>query len=321
MERATSMVAFFIGGRMAEENTATEISEESNQPEVTEISQSVDQPEATSEAAVDSQSTAESTTDNWWDTNGLDEPTARKIKDIQTQYNKKSEELKQARGSSEKLTQVEQQLNYVTENVRNAILSPNWQEEVEKARLQLMGQVGPQGVQGAQQKSEMPTPKRLESSDDLMEYLDQRDHWREDNMRKEYDQKLAAEIQRISAPIARDRWSGADRTMKEKYGEVWDKHSQRILNAVATGPFQGLVNKGMDEKQVLESAFLSMATDDLLERAKQDALKSGQKKKEAATEKPRKSTPTSPEKKQGRRSKQDMIADMRRDRPDLFSPR
>ena len=49
----------------------------------------------------------------------------------------------------------------------------------------------------------------------------------------------------------------------------------------------------MSEKEFLETAFISMAKDELLSSAKQEALNSINAKRNATTEKPKKAMPTS----------------------------
>ena len=271
------------------QTVTTESVPEAGKPEATEVKEVVT--EAPKEASED-----------WWDTNGLDEKTAKRVKSIQTEFNKKATEASQLRGEAGRAKHLEQQLGTVTDSVRQAILSPNWQEEVLKARQQLMVQMGVPSEQ-----PQPPQPKKLENAEDLMDYLNQREQWQEKRLRQEYETKLAGEISKIATPIARDRWQQADSSLKNAH-PLYDKYSSRVLQAVATGPYQGLYSKGMGEREVLETAFKVLAFEDIVGNAKQEALKSFETKKNVVTEKPKKATQTT----KAAKSKEDIIEEIRR---------
>ncbi len=246
-------------------------------------------------------------TENWWDTTGLDDKTSRRIKDIQSHFTRTSQEASRLKKEVESGTQYKQAYDQFANQVRSAILSPDYMNQVEQARKQLMIQSGvtPGNTSVSNQP---PQPRRLENMQDLMEYWKEREDWMETKLKAEYDMKLASEVNKIAMPIAKDKWQQADQSLRTKF-PLYEKYSQRVLQSIASGPYAGLYQKGMDEKQVLEATFWHLAGPEIAQTSRQDALRSLETKKNAVTEKPKKATQmTSADGK----SKEDAIAELRR---------
>ena len=264
---------------MAEEQTTEESVVDEGQP-VEEPQVDEGQPSESSEAETDSSvgESVEETKEDWWDTSGLDEKAAKRVKSIQTEYNKKAEENKEA---IQKAAQAEQNYNYFVNNVRTALMSPDYMNQINMARQQLLGTTATQGT-----TNEMPTPEKMDTQEDLLKYLTgPYAQWLEHRA----ETKAMSKIQPITQRFYHDKWIQADKAMQgSDVAPVYSKYSQKVLEA-ATALYDSLSKRGMDEKQILETALYSIpeARTELIRLEKQQTLRSVEKKRRAVTEKPK----------------------------------
>jgi hypothetical protein len=235
------------------------------------------------------QSTSDSSTGNWWSTDGLDDATASRIKAAQADYTRTKQEAASLRREAERVTEYETRLKNYEQAIRQTLENP---EEYERQRQIYYAQTGTQPQTST--RPQMPT--KIETMEDLQNYIEQNNEWVRNSMQREFDSRLQAEINRIAQPIYKDRWSAANQALADDpvKGHVYQKYQAQVLSGSQSPMYQAMLQEGKTEQQILEAAFLQIpgVVDELLGTAKQTALKTVEAKKKAVTEKPKKGRPT-----------------------------
>ena len=192
--------------------------------EASEVEASTSEDEA--EQPTSPEDSVETQSQNWWDTSGLQESEAKRIKSIQAEYTRKSQELSRFK---DELEQAKTQLNSVTGEIKQALLSPDYKDRIEVARKQVMSSMGMADMGNGQMEEEAPPkPGKWETQEDILEYIDKRDQWKE----KQFQKRLNAEISKVAQPIAQQKWQAADQEMKTHpvYGEIYQKYSNKVYH-------------------------------------------------------------------------------------------
>lgn len=263
------------------------LQEDSEQPE-TEVSENSE--EQTTEASPAEQPDSGSLDDDspqqpedWWDTKGLDDHASKRIKSIRAEYTKKSQRLRELESE---VDGAKRQYQSTVQSIQQALLSPNYLQEIESARNRLLGI---QGTPTPQTQAPQMPKEGFKSTEEFLRWMDQRDNYRDQQLEQKYQQRLQQELNRIAGPIYRDRWMTADAELKKNptYGTIYEKYSAKVMQEISNGPYASLYNEGKSEKEVLETAFFALARNDILGSVKQNTLQSFQKKREATTERPK----------------------------------
>ena len=106
------------------------------------------------------------------------------------------------------------------------------------------------------------------TTDELLEYNDEKLKTALAAKDKEYDQRLQAELNKLAAPIAEDKWKNALSTTKDKYPEVFDKYETQVISMITKGKFKSLYG-AMNEEEILDTAFKALAFEDAVNSAEQ----------------------------------------------------
>lgn len=210
--------------------------------------------------------------EDWWDTKGLDDKAASRIKAIQTEYNKKATELNDVRTKAQRASELESQMQQLQKSVAEALTDPKKYEEARRDYLKQLGVSVPE---------EPKEIKKLETVDDLIGMVDSKIN----QLEVKYNAKLHEKVSEISKPVYEDRWKSALTKVSNKYPQVFEKYQTEVAKQILQGPYKSLYGK-MDEVELLEKVFLPLAYNDLIESARQDSVKVIEKKKAAVTQKP-----------------------------------
>ncbi len=248
----------------------------------TQTESTVETPESTTTTAVETKEVSDVKTsdvkteakpkEDWWDTKGMDEKSASRIKSIQTEYNKKATELKDVQGKAHRAGELESQMQQLQRSVAEALTDPKKYEEARRDYLKHIGVTLPE---------EPKKSEKLETVEDLVGMID----GKISNLEAKYNAKLHEKVSEITKPVYEDRWKSALTKVSNKYPQVFEKYQNEVAKQILQGPYKALYGK-MDEVELLEKVFLPMAYTDLIESARQESMKVVEKKKAAVTQKP-----------------------------------
>lgn len=266
---------------MSEENS-TDSLDSGVEEQVDSSSETIDEGDGGSSEAKEETSASGSSkkSENWFDTDGLDEKSAKRIKQIESHWTRVNQEKARLQREAEQAAQTKQQMAQYQELMRQALENPDYYEQTRKQYLTAKG-LDPNVVGKKEIK-----PEEINTKEDLQRYLSQE----REKMRSDFQ----SELQKVAAPLSKDRWVQANNSLQAKYGDVYQKYHNEVLTQVANGPYASLYQSGMSEQDVLEAAFKSLAMDDLLAREREKVLVTAQQKKMSATERPRKSANPNP---------------------------
>lgn len=256
--------------------------------------------ESSEAAGEEASPTGTSTGDNWWDTSGLDDKTAKRIKSIEAEYTRKSQAAAKAEQYERELSQYQHQLTEYQRALQQGFENP---ELYQNARKQYLAS------KGITEPSEPPKLGEINTREDLEEYIQKATEWRLAQERAQFNQQ----IQQVAAPLAKQRWEAAINSVSSRYPkDVWNKHFSQAASTVAQTYNHLSSSLGLNEEQALEREFRALAALDLVEAAKREAkvaqAKSVETKKQAFTEKPGRGITTSSSKP---KTKEEALAELR----------
>lgn len=261
------------------------MSEFEGEPQVAEPEVEVADAEVAPESAEASQPEAASgETGNWWDVSGIkDETAVKRIKSIQTEFQRHAERVKEL--ERERIA-YQNQMQAIANDVKATIANPEKYREYRR-------RLGYQDDIPAQPKPKEFTLDGVETLPDL----ERRFADAIASERQQAEAKMQAALARqqfefeqrvgmVAEPVAKERWETALNSMKSKYGAEFSAREHDIVQKIVNGPWKSMYGT-FDEKALLEKAFIAEFPQEAMRAMSKRTQETREKKQAAATTTPK----------------------------------
>lgn len=259
----------------------SEMGTEDPSTDTTEVTQ-----EATDTTTPDSTSEGQDS-GNWWDTSSIkDENAVKRIKSIQTEFQKRTERSKELERA---IQEKEHLVGEFQKVIQETLTNPDKYREYRRM-YGFNDEVAPSKTQ--------PEPinlQKIQTPEDLQNALvEQHKQWQTytqneiQKVRRDLEQRIGT----VAQPVAKQKWDIAFKSLETKYGPSFAATRDALGNTILNSGWKdmyGKVDKDgnvIDEQRLLEKVFLAEYPDEARKAIDSKRQASRQEKAKATTSKP-----------------------------------